>query len=102
MVAGLDGGDPRTDRLDDTGSLVSEDDGESTLGVLARESVGIYTASACCLLLTRRRRNRTCMANTSIVDLNADLVGLGRGDLDILDGKRLSGFPCDGSLARSQ
>lgn len=102
MVARLDGGDPRTDRLDDASSLVSEDDGESTLGVLAREGVCIYIVSDCCFLFLRRGCNRTCVADTSVVDLNADLVGLGRSDLDILDGQRLSGFPCYSSLAWSQ
>lgn len=41
MVADLDVGDALTNGLDDTSTLVSEDDGESTLGVLARQSVGI-------------------------------------------------------------
>jgi hypothetical protein len=45
VVTGFYGGDPRTDGLDDAGSFVSEDDGESTLGVLAREGVGIYSVS---------------------------------------------------------
>jgi hypothetical protein len=38
------------------------------------------------------------MADTSIVDLNADLVGLWRGDLDGLDGERLASFPSNGGL----
>lgn len=44
MVAGLDVGDALADGLDDTGTLVSKDDGESTLGVLSRECVRIYPA----------------------------------------------------------
>lgn len=41
MVANLDVGDALTNGLDDTSTLVSKDDGESTLWVLARQSVGI-------------------------------------------------------------
>jgi len=80
VVTRLDVGDALADRLDNTGTLVSKDNGESTLGVLAGESVGI------------------CVANTSVVDLNSDLVGLGRSDLDILNGERLAGLPGDGGL----
>ena len=42
IVAGLHGGDALADRLDNTGTLVTEDDGESTFGVLSGESVGVY------------------------------------------------------------
>ena len=42
VVSGLDIGDALTHRLDYAGTLVSEDDGECTLGVLAGECVGIY------------------------------------------------------------
>jgi hypothetical protein len=80
VVTRLDVGDALADRLDNTGTLVSKDNGESTLGVLAGESVGI------------------CVANTSVVDLNSDLVGLGRSDLDILNGEGLAGLPGDGGL----
>lgn len=41
MVTRLDVGHTLTDRLDETGTLVSEDDGESTLGILAGKCVGI-------------------------------------------------------------
>ena len=40
-VAGLHVGDALADRLDDAGTLVSEDNGESALGILAGESVRI-------------------------------------------------------------
>jgi hypothetical protein len=40
----------------------------------------------------------TGVADTSVVNLNADLVGLGGSDLDILDGERLAGSPGNGSL----
>ena len=50
MVSGLDGGDPRADGFDDSGTLVAEDDGESTLRVLARQGVGIYFISVSCFL----------------------------------------------------
>ncbi len=39
------------------------------------------------------------MANTSVVDLNADLVRSWRQDLDILKRQLFAGFPGDGSLA---
>lgn len=43
---------------------------------------------------------RTCVADTSVEDLNTDLVGLWRSDLDIFDGKGLTGFPGDSGLSR--
>jgi hypothetical protein len=43
VVAGLDVGDALADRLDVTGTLVPENDGEGTLGVLSGECVGIWT-----------------------------------------------------------
>ena len=42
MVAGLDVGDALTNGLDDTSTLVTEDNGEGTLGILAGERVGIW------------------------------------------------------------
>lgn len=39
------------------------------------------------------------MADTGVVNLDADLVGSGRANLDILDAQRLAGFPGDGGLA---
>jgi hypothetical protein len=80
VVTRLDVGDTVTNRLDNTGTLVSEDNGESTLRVLTRESVGI------------------CVANTSVVDLDTDLVGLGRSNLNVLNGQRLAGLPGDSGL----
>lgn len=41
IVTGLHGGDALADGLDDTGTLVSQNNGESTFGVLSGESVGI-------------------------------------------------------------
>lgn len=41
IVTGLDGSHTLADRLDNTGTLVAQDDGESTLGVLAGQSVGV-------------------------------------------------------------
>jgi hypothetical protein len=48
-------------------------------------------------MMTRAQKH-TCVANTSVVDLNSDLVGLGRSDLDILNGEGLAGLPGDGGL----
>lgn len=41
----------------------------------------------------------TCVTDTGVVNFDADLVGLGRGDFDILDAQGLTGLPGDGSLA---
>lgn len=41
---------------------------------------------------------RTCMADTSIEDLDSDFVGFWRGDLDVFDRKVLAGLPGNGSL----
>lgn len=81
MVADLDVGHALTDGLDDASTLVSENNGESTLGVLAGEGVGI------------------CVADTGVVDLDADFVGAGRKHLNVLDAQLLAGLPGDGGLA---
>ena len=81
MVAGLNIGDSLADGLDDTGALVTQDDGEGTLGILAGEGVGVGVAHA------------------GVVDLYPDLMGLWRGDLDILDAELLAGLPGDSCLA---
>lgn len=81
MVARLDVGDALADGLDDTGTLVTQDYGEGTLGVLAGECVGVR------------------VAHTGVIDLDSDLVGLGRGHFDILDAKLLAGLPGDSRLA---
>lgn len=41
----------------------------------------------------------TRVANTSVVNLDADLVGAGRSNLDILKGEFLASLPGDGGLA---
>lgn len=41
----------------------------------------------------------TCVADTGVVNLHADLVGLGRSNLDILDAQLLASLPGNGSLA---
>jgi hypothetical protein len=41
VVTGLNGGHTFADRLNDTSTLVTQDDRESTLGVLSGQSVGI-------------------------------------------------------------
>ena len=84
MVAGLYIGDALTDGLDVSGTFVTEDDWEGTLGVLAGECVGI------------------CVADTGVVDLNADFVCPGRKNLNLLDGEVFAGFPSNCSLWRCQ
>lgn len=83
MVAGFYVCDTLADGLDDTSTLVSKNNGESTFRVLAGQCVGI------------------CVANTCVVDLNSDLVGPWRKNLDILDGEVLAGFPGNGGLSTS-
>lgn len=75
MVAGLHICDTLTNGLDDAGTLVSQDDRESTLGVLSGECVGIG------------------MTDTSVVDLDADFVGFGGRNLDVLNHKVLASLP---------
>lgn len=41
----------------------------------------------------------TCVADTSVVNLDTDLVSLGRSDLDVLDAQLLASLPGDGGLA---
>lgn len=80
VVAGLHIGDTLANRLDDTSALMTQDDGEGSLGVLAGQGVGI------------------CVADTSVVDLNTDFVGSWGQDFDVFDREVLAGFPGDGGL----
>lgn len=40
----------------------------------------------------------TCVANTSVVDLDTDFVGSWGSYFDVFDGEVLAGFPSNGSL----
>lgn len=80
MVTGLHVGDTLANRLHNTSTLVSQDDGESTLWVLSGQCVGI------------------CVADTGVVNLDADFVGFGSSNLDVLDAEVLASLPGDGSL----
>lgn len=42
------------------------------------------------------------MADTSVVDLNADFVGLWWSDLDVLNGEIFTGLPGNGGLYNSK
>ena len=77
IVANFDIGDALADGLNDTRALVPEHNGKGTLGVLARERVGIGVADA------------------GVVDLDADLVSFWGRNFDVLDGEILAGFPCN-------
>lgn len=44
---------------------------------------------------------RTGVTDTRVENLNANLMGFGRGNLDILNGKWFAGSPCDSSLILS-
>lgn len=129
MLARLDAGDALTDGLDDAGALVSEDDGECALGVLAGERVCICGAEVSQVASHptspppspaaqadrgRMRRLsftrgtipgrwtgqlRTCVADTGVVDLDAHLVGPGWRHLDGLDAQVFACLPSHGRLA---
>jgi hypothetical protein len=45
MVSRLHGGDALANGLDDAGTLMTKNDGESTLGVFAGEGVCVYKCS---------------------------------------------------------
>jgi len=81
VVAGLDRRDALADGFDDARALVSEDDGEGALRVLAGERVGVRVAHA------------------RVVDLDADFAGARREDLDVFVAELLAGAPGDGGLA---
>jgi hypothetical protein len=99
VVAHVDGGHAFADGLDNTGTLVTEDNGESTLGILAGESVGICGMSIIVMLnrvfdsalflfsvqKAGQKAGLTGMADTSVVDFNAHLTSLGGSDLDVLN-----------------
>lgn len=80
VIANLDIGHTLADALDDTSTLVSENDGESTLRISTRQGVGVS------------------VADTGEGELDADLMGTGRQNLDILNRQRLAGLPGNGSL----
>lgn len=60
---------------------MSENDRKGTLGVFTGERVGVR------------------VTDTGVVDLDADLVGAGRIDGNVLNNEVFSGFPGDGGLA---
>ena len=100
VVADLYIGNALADGLDGTGTLVSEDNGEGTLWVLARECVCV------CLPIFSDQVDDdawyielTCVADTGILDLDADLMGLWGCNLDILVAELLASLPGNGSLA---
>jgi hypothetical protein len=80
VIADLDVSDALTNGLDNTSTLVSKNDRESTFGVLTGKSVGIS------------------VADTSVGNLDTDLMGAGRENLNILNRERLASFPGNGGL----
>lgn len=72
--------DAFADRLDNTGTLVSQNHWERTFWVNTRQGVGIG------------------VADTGVVDLDPHLVGFWRINGDFLNGQWLSGLPGDGSF----
>jgi hypothetical protein len=77
VISWLDGCDALTNRLNDSSSLMTQHDGESSLGVLAGKCVCI------------------CVADSRVMDFDADFVGSGRGYFDGLDAEVFSCFPCN-------
>lgn len=96
VVADLHIGDALAHGLDDTSTLMSQDDGERALRVLARECVRVWTCSA---TLLRWATRLTCVADAGVVDLDTDLIRLWRCDLDVLDAQLLASLPGHGGLA---
>lgn len=80
-VADLHVSDTFSHALDNASTLVSSNDGEGSFGVLSAQHVGI------------------CVAHASVVHLDADFMGSGREDLDVLDDQVFASFPGHGSLA---
>ena len=80
MVTRLDVCYTLTHRFYDTGSLMAQDDGKSTLGILSGQCVSVRMADSC------------------VVNFNSNFVGLGGSDLDILDAEGLASLPGDGGL----
>jgi hypothetical protein len=101
VVARLHVGDTLADGLDDTSTLVSQNNGESTLGVLSGQCVRIFFFTLLAHITSRHSDcgSPTCVADTSVVDLDSHFVSLGRGDLDVLDAQVLAGLPGHGGLA---
>jgi hypothetical protein len=99
MVANLDVGDALTNRLDDASTLMSENDRESTLWILTRQGVGILLGVSTIRKRWKLLRTRTSVADTSVVNLDADLVGTRRKDFNVLNAKGLAGLPGDSGLA---
>jgi hypothetical protein len=110
VVADLYVCDALADGLDDTGTLVTENNRERALGVFSGECVGIWRVlvvvpKSWSLLLGRHvwtGAGLTGMANTGVVDLDADLMRLGWRNLDILDGEILACLPGDCGLCPCQ
>jgi hypothetical protein len=97
MISRLDGCDSLTNGLDDTSSFVTENDWESSLGVLAGQSVCIY-CSISSVVTSVEDNAHTCVADTGVVDLNADFVSLWWCDLNVLDAQFFAGLPRNCSL----
>lgn len=116
MITWLHIGDAFADRFNDTGSLVSEDNGKGTFWVLARESVRVCvpvsiksffcfsgnTASGIPPVRGAVADGEvllTCMANSSVVNLNANLMSLWGSDLDGLKAQIFTCLPGHGGFA---
>jgi len=82
VIANLQSGDALTNALNDTSTLVSENDREDALGIVTVQSVGVS------------------MADAAIQHANTDFASLRRSHLHLLNHQRSLGLPGDGSLAR--
>ena len=61
MVAGLHVCDTLADGFDNAGTLMAQDNGEVTLGVLSRQSVGIFADSQYTITITPDIRSNNCI-----------------------------------------
>lgn len=70
---------------------MSKDNGESSFGVFSGKGVGICP----CQQPSQPREvfELTCVADSGVMDLDANLVSLGRSNLNIFNGEGLSGIP---------
>ena len=77
MIAGLDRGHARADRLDHATAFVAEDAGEHSLGIVAREREGVGVTDA------------------GGDDAHQGFAGLGAIDFDVFDLERFARLPGD-------
>lgn len=106
MITWLYIGDAFADRLDDTGSLVSEDNGKGTLRIFAGEGIRVCTVRSATIFPFQNSTSQeddasvlTCVTNSSVVYLNANLMSLWRSNFNGLEAQVFAGLPGHGGFA---